>query len=163
MKLIYTITIGLLIYGCCDVKSPTVKNQTDLLNDTSLALLADTIIYDVVIKNPDPEDTWTAYCLKKLDYSQLVDNWFNRVYTGELTAYDDLTNLPMNIKEIKKIEDQSDFSRDKIGKIQFTESWNYNPNKTSIEKKTLAVALGYEVYDDEGNIRGYKPVFKIWF
>ncbi len=49
--------------------------------------VADTIIYQVIISNPNPEDTWTTRCLSGLNRKTLVDSIFRMVYDGKLTAY----------------------------------------------------------------------------
>ncbi len=124
--------------------------------------IADTIVYDVIIKNPNPHDNWTDECLKNLNKDQFVDILFESVYKKQATAYDVFSDNIITPDELKKLERKKDFSRNKIGKIQFTESWSYNDSIRSMSKKVISVALGYEIFDDEGSLIGHKPVFKIY-
>jgi hypothetical protein len=66
------------------------------------------------------------------------------------------------LSEVRSIEGQQDFDRSRIGKIQFTEKWYFDPLSKVLQKKTIAVALGYETYDENGEVRAYKPVFKVY-
>lgn len=71
------------------------------LNDSLAYLLADTISYGVVVRNPDSLDTWTEKCLNRLDLITMVDVLFEAVYDQRATAYDYYTNEPLSIKEVK--------------------------------------------------------------
>ncbi|MBN1596763.1 MAG: hypothetical protein JW894_00570 [Bacteroidales bacterium] len=125
-------------------------------------LIADTIIYDVVIRNPDQDDLWETERLKLLQHSRLVDSLFKMVYEEKVTAYDFFTNKVMKVMDVKKMEQEEGFTRDKIGKIQFTERWYFSSTNGLFQKEVISVVLGYEVEDDNGFIRGYKPVFKLF-
>ena len=48
--------------------------------------VADTIIYQVIISNPNPDDTWITSCLSGLNRKTLVDTIFSMVYNGRLIA-----------------------------------------------------------------------------
>ncbi len=126
-------------------------------------LVADTIIYDVIIKNADPEDTWQQHSLKRLNSGKLIDYLFEAVYEKNVSAIDYFTNKKIDPRKLRSIEKEEGFSRDMIGKIQFTESWYYNPARNVYHKKILSVVIGYETYDSDTILRGYKPVFKIDF
>ena len=83
------------------------------------------------------------------------------VYSQRAIAFDFDTNEKLTVKQVKQIEKKTGFSREKIGKIQFTESWYLNPDKVTITKKVSSLVLGYETYDSQGQFRGYLPVFRI--
>jgi len=34
-------------------------------------------VYDVVIRNPNPDDAWAAYCLSGINYAVLIDSLFD--------------------------------------------------------------------------------------
>lgn len=125
-------------------------------------MIVDTIIYDVMIKNPNPYDTWTDECLKNLNKEQFVNILFESVYKNQATAFDVLSESIITPAELKKLEKKKDFDRDKIGKMQFTESWFYNDSLRTMSKKVISVSMGYEILDDQGNLIGHKPVFKIF-
>lgn len=126
------------------------------------ALVADTIIYDVVIHNPNPEDQWTAECLKDLKHRALIDSLFALVYDGKMKAYDFFSKEVIKNKDLKQMESENGFSRDHIGKIQFTERWYFDKKSQQFQKEVLSLVLGYELFNQDGSLRGYKPVFKIY-
>mgnify|MGYP001324061354 CR=1 FL=1 len=140
-----------------------IKNTSDTINRQICTIIADTIIYDVIIKNPDTNDFWTKECLKYVKLDTFIDFIFNKIYKKEIIAFDIFTGQPLNIKEIKKIEKESDFNKKNIAKLQFTEKWLFDPYKNTFKKEIISISLGYEVKDKHGKIRGYKPLFKIKF
>ncbi len=140
-------------------KNPQV---VDLNSDATFTTISDTIINDVVIKNPDG-DEWTDYCLRNLDKETLVDEIFKAVYDGELTPYEFFHNTPLSIDDIKELEKDPDFSRELIAKVQFEEAWYYDKKNQKMMKKVHSIMLAYEIYNSLGEIRGYKPAFKVYF
>ncbi len=124
-------------------------------------MLADTISYPVVIKNPDPSDTWTTECLAPLDRKKLVDAVFDAVYSNKARAYNYFSNKPMSEKEIKALEATEEFSRDNVGKLQFWESWYFDEKEQIFTKKVHKILVAYEVFTDDGVLRNYKAAFYI--
>jgi hypothetical protein len=98
-----------------------------------------------------------------VNHSALIDSLFDLVYNKKLIAYDVFENKALSVSEVKSIEKQSDYSRDRIGKIQFAEKWYFNSSSQELQKHLLSIALGYETYDENGGVRAYKPVFKLFF
>jgi len=137
--------------------SPTVVNT----GIPSGIEVADTIIYQVIISNPNPDDTWTTSCLSGLRRKALVDSIFNMVYTGKLTPVNRETHEKLTLKQLKDMEKADGFSRDKIGMIQFTEAWYLDPATRAMTKKVLAMDLGYDYYTSEGDLVGYKSLFRV--
>lgn len=142
-----------------DQNKPQIVNLGDKNN---FQVIADTIVNDVVIKNPD-EDEWTDYCLRKLDKTTLVNEIFKSVYDGKLIPYEFFHNKPLTINDIKDLEKDPEFSRDKIAKVQFEEAWYYDPVNQKMTKKVHSIMFAYEVYNSLGDIKGYKPAFKVYF
>ena len=124
-------------------------------------LIADSITYDVVIKNPDPYDQWTDECLQNLDKKNLVDYIFEAIYQGKVIAYNYFEDTPLSVKQVKALEESEEFSRDQIAKIQFIEEWVLDKENFAFTKKVKSIMLGYEVYNLDGEIRGYKAAFKV--
>lgn len=151
-----------LLYGCTrrqpQVSQPEVRPQQD---SGTGHLMADTIIYDVIIHNTNPDDLWTEETLQYLRHEALIDSLFELVYQQKVLAYDYFEKKPLKIKEIKKIENEEGFSRDNIGKIQFTERWYFDSANQRFKKEVLSVVLGYDLINSDGTLRGHKPVFKI--
>jgi hypothetical protein len=125
-------------------------------------LIADTIIYDVIIKNPNPDDIWTEQCLGYFRRDEFVSQLFKAVYDERAEAYDFITGKKMSPRDLRKFEKTEDFGRDKIGKIQFAEVWYFDADKLTMDKRILYMILGYEVMGDNSEIIGYKPVFRIY-
>ncbi|MCT4590806.1 MAG: hypothetical protein N4A71_23485 [Carboxylicivirga sp.] len=136
-------------------------NSTATHTEISGACVADTIIYPVLIKNADPYDTWTEQCLSRLERDKLVNQLFNAVYKHKAKAYNYTTNEELSIADIKEIEEQDDFSRDKVAKVQFWESWHFDEEQLIMTKKVQAILLAYEYLSEEGELRGYKAAFYI--
>jgi hypothetical protein len=124
--------------------------------------VADTIIYDVVIRNTNPYDTWIEKSLGRLKHDKLIDSIFSLVYEQGVKAYDYFSGEELTSKQIHSRENEKGFSREHIGKIQFTEAWYFNNKTRTLKKEVISIALGYELYGDSGELRGYKPVFKVY-
>jgi hypothetical protein len=161
-KFLISIATIALCYSCKETPSKIEITNTEISIDSlKLATYADTIVCDMVVKNPDKEDVWTEECLKKLKRQSLIDTIFNEVYNGKLLAYDYETAKPLSIKEVKRIEETSGYSREIIGKFQFREAWFYDNKNHTLIKKVQSIIFGYETYDDKGFVKGYKPLFKV--
>ncbi len=164
--IVYLIMLCLILsYLSCKEERREAKQyyEADKYKVDSLVknLIADTIIYDVIIKNPDPDDKWTEKCLAHFDRKSFIDQLFDAVYNKHAIAYDFFSGEKITPGGLKRIERSRDFDREKIGKIQFSESWYYDSLNLVMEKKIISLVLGYELYGDNGEIIGYKPVFKI--
>jgi hypothetical protein len=154
----------LLLLSCNrDPGTTTIVGEVDRelpagLSDT---LMAPLITYSVIVKNPDPEDTWTAECLQYLDMQGFINEIFSGIYEGRIQPIHYHEKRPMALKEIEELEKNPKFARENIGKIQFVESWDYDPNRQSFVKKVKSVMLAYELYDLEGRVRGYSAAFEV--
>ncbi|HJZ38921.1 MAG TPA: hypothetical protein VJ203_00980 [Bacteroidales bacterium] len=124
-------------------------------------VIADTITYDVIIRNPDPGDTWRARCLSRLNHKALIDSIFDLVYTGRALAFNLETWEKLTPRQIKDIEEEQGFSRDNIGMIQFTEAWYLDPVNNTMTKEVLSMVLGSDFYNAGGELFGHKPVFRV--
>ena len=150
------------MFSSCNSNPTNDLNKANPIEDSNYILIADTIINDVVIKNPD-KDEWTDYCLRNLDKNNLVNELFELVYSGKLVPYNFFHDTPMTIKEVKEIENEPNYSRDNVAKVQFEESWNFDSNNQKMMKKVHSIMIAYELYTSEGKVKGYKPIFKVYF
>jgi hypothetical protein len=152
-----------LSFGC--THKPTIESKypskirVDSLYGT---VVADSIIYDVIIHNPNPEDPSTTEYIKDFNQKSLIDSLFDLVYSEKDTAYDLFTNEVLKVIDLKKMESDSGYSREHIGKIQFTERWFFDKSSKQFKKEVLSLVLGYEIMNQDSTLRGYKPVFKIY-
>ncbi|MEN8121339.1 MAG: hypothetical protein ABFS35_13385 [Bacteroidota bacterium] len=170
-NLMLAITFLLFINSCKDeateqkeeISIPPAKKgsfyETDLNKGNSI-VIADTIIYDVVIKNALPEDEWQEFRLKNVDRAAIANIIFNAIYNGKLTAYDYQNENPMTIDQVKELE--KEYIRDKVAKIQFIEEWYFNEEKMKMGKRVNEIMLAYELNNPDGEIRGYKAGVKVY-
>ncbi|NJO87705.1 MAG: hypothetical protein HC831_01165 [Chloroflexia bacterium] len=121
------------------------------LNSSNAVVLADTIAYDVTIKNPDPEDNWTEEDLKGMDELALANIVLNAIYNGRLTAYDFQTEEPMTIEQVKELE--AEYTRDNVGRMRFIEEWYFDEKNLQFGKRVNAIMLAYERLNNEGEAR----------
>ena len=161
---LYLVSLTVISLWQCNSNCPdtTDKEVVYVDNIKPGQIIADTITYDVIIKNFDTTQVWQEEFLKNLDRSLLIDSIFAGVYTGRFTPYDFFSGKEMSLRELRNMENEAWFSRKAIGKIQFSEIWYLNENSKNIEKKVISMVLGIEQFDNHGNLRGHKPVFKIY-
>ncbi len=125
-------------------------------------ILADTISYGVIIKNKDTTNKWQKKWLKNLKKEKFINQIFNKIYSGELTPYSYFDEEQLSVEDIKSLEEEKEFNRNKIGKLQFKEIWYWNPEKTKMTKEVYSIMFAYERYNSDGSFRGYKPAFKVY-
>lgn len=162
-NLLAAIAVLCLLYACCPAEEKTSADANS--PDSSISdglVIADTIIYDVIVSNPNPEDVWTEDCLKSLNMSTLIDELFEKIYSEEMIAYDFYTHTAMRVSDVQYIESAPEFSREKIGKIQFSEKWILSEGSQEFQKEIISMVLGYELYNTAGEVRGYRPIFKLY-
>ena len=146
----------------CAKKETTLPEAAHTASDPALGLIvADTITYDVVITNADPENTWDEERLRGLDHKALIDNIFNMIYAGKADVYDYNTKNKLDGRDIEKIEQEPDYDRSQIGMIQFTEIWYLDPEKGDLTKRVHSMVLGYNYYTSDGALFGHSPMFRI--
>lgn len=163
MKAIVYSFFIILAYSC--IRNPETVNEQVVplsLSEITGHVIADTIIYDVLIKAANPDDEWENQRLRNLNHRAFIDSIFNLVYNKDIIAYDVFENKALSVSEVRSIENHNDYTRDRIGKIQFTERWNFDPSNQELQKQVISIALGYETYAEDGEVRAYKPIFKIY-
>jgi len=159
LKLTYLISILLLFIYSCQQNSDkkiNISNKTE-----EYLVIADTIINDIMLKAAE-NDEWAEYSLRKLDKLRLVNEIFDLVYEGKLTPYEFFSETPLTIEDIKQLERDPEFSRDKIAKVQFEEGWYFDPVSLKMTKRVHSIMLAFEIYNNQGEIKGYKPAFKVY-
>lgn len=123
--------------------------------------IANQIIYDVIVKNPDPGDEWTEKCLMGLKREELVDFIFEGIYEKRFKAFDIFNDKAIPAGTIRKMEEGGEFTRDQVSKIQFVEDWYADPEDYSMFKRVTEVRLGLEHIDGFGMHIGHNPLFKV--
>ena len=158
-KLTYLLSVLLILFYSCQQNQDTkltIANQTE-----EYLVIADTIINDIMLKAAE-NDEWAEYSLRKLDKLRLVNEIFDLVYEGKLTPYEFFSETPLTIEDIKQLERDPEFSRDKIAKVQFEEGWYFDPVSLKMTKRVHSIMLAFEIYNNQGEIKGYKPAFKVY-
>ncbi|SMO86426.1 hypothetical protein SAMN06265379_110138 [Saccharicrinis carchari] len=145
----------LCLLGCED------KKQEVSSGDMNSTAWADTIIYEVLISNPNPLDEWATTKVKDVQHKKMVDDLFDMIYSGKKKAYHYYTNKALSIEDIKAMEADERYTRNRIGKLQFTETWRYNKNNLILKKQIHSILLAYELYNEANELRGYKAAFYI--
>ena len=146
-----------------DYVAPAVKTGAfyeTALNEDNSVIIADTIIYSVVTKNPNPEDDWTEYCLHRVDQEALANIIFNAIYNGRLTAYDYYNDEPMSIEAVRTFEKEN--PRNKIANVQFVEEWYFDEKNLKMGKRVNAIMLAYELRNNKDEVKGYKAGVKVY-
>ena len=171
---------GILLFSCTGREQrKTAQGTTGKDPETSLAagevaeptpdaenagqsiLAADKIVYDVEIINPYPDDLWTTECLESLDHEALVDFVFTGIYSGEFSAFDIFEGTAIPARRIKKMEENGEFSRDRIGKFQFQEEWALDMETMSFTKKVTEIRMGLQKFNEAGELTGYAPLLRV--
>ena len=148
----------LLLISCTRQKGESMQ-ASDVQNGS--LQVADQIIYDVIIKNPDPGDEWTEKCLAGLNRGELVDFIIDGIYNDRFRAYDIFNDKLIPVRTIRKMEKDGEFTRNQVSKIQFVEDWYLDPEGSSMSKRVTEVRLGLEHFDGFGMHLGHNPLFKV--
>ncbi|HLW07271.1 MAG TPA: hypothetical protein VKY45_06885 [Marinilabiliaceae bacterium] len=154
--------IYLFVSGCNKTSERTIIIHSPLEISTE-NIIADTIIYSVIIRNFDKNDTWAEERLKYTQADKIISTIFDNAYEGKFQVFDYYTNTPLSIEQIKSLESSEEFSRDLIQELQFEEIWFMNDQVDWFHKEVLSINMGYAVYNSDGTQRGLKPVFRFRF
>jgi len=154
IKLMIPFVFALICLVGCENKEASTH-----ISNNQLKVWADTITYDVLIHNPDSLNNWESNKVKHVKQKELVNDLFELIYSGKKKAYHYYTNEKLSTSDIKELEQDPRFDRDKVGKLQFKETWLFSQNYSDIHKEIHEILLAYEIYDDSGNLRGYKAAF----
>jgi hypothetical protein len=148
-----------LLVSCNGQKGPEDPHASGV--QTGSLQLADQIVYDVIIKNPDPGDEWMEKCLGGLKRGELVDYIFAGLYNDRFRAYDIFNDELIPARTIRQMEETGEFTRDQVSKIQFVEDWYADPENYSLTKRVKEIRLGVEHTDGFGMHLGHNPLFKV--
>ncbi|NBC82084.1 MAG: hypothetical protein GVY19_01755 [Bacteroidetes bacterium] len=144
---------------------PVVSEKVDSLSantGNNEIIIANPIVYDVIIENLNKDDLWQEESLKNFSRQLLVNQYFQAVYNGEIEAYDLFTDQKMSREELKEFEQTVEFDRSKVGKIQFYEQWYLDTTTYQLRKQVKELVFGYHKLTTDSVMVGYKPVFRIY-
>lgn len=171
MKKYILFSILILMLGACNQKKTG-------------ELITEKIQYDVIIKPDNLDSDWWVNNLEGSKREKFVLALMDDVLNHKINAFDFFTDEPLSYERIEHLKgyqdtilfqqpeppysdtlmvvDHSIEYRD-ITKVRFLESWSYNGTDIrTMEKKIIGIAPMIENYDEEGNLRGYEPLFWIY-
>jgi len=142
------------------------------------------IQYDVSIKNGNPDIDWWIDNIEGSYRDKLVSMLLTNALNGEIDVYDYFTNNKLTDNELAYIRGRTDtillqspdppyndttmiveqkLEYNDITRVRFLEEWTYDGNDVrTMEKNIIAIAPLLENYDENGNFRGYQPLFWIY-
>lgn len=152
--------------------------------DTEKNTVTKRIQYDVFIQNPDPDMDWWVQNLEGSNREKLVSDILTRVREGKVKAYDFLTYKAYTVDEIaammKRVDSISverstppydlvdtvlvtEIRMADITKLRFLEEWKMDDKTLEFSKKVAGICPLVERHTDSGELRGYKPLFWVFF
>jgi len=156
------------------------SSETDIKN---AELLTERIQYDVDIKSPHVELDWWVQNIEGAKRENLINLILDKVYAGEVVAFNYWGDIipPDDVKAIGYRNDTlimpSSFppyedslvvinerlKKHDITRLRFMEEWYIEPRSLLISKKVLGMALLMSDYDADGEFRGYRLLFWMYF
>jgi hypothetical protein len=172
------LTFAILI-GLNSCKNSTKNSSTE----PNKNLVTERIQYEVSIKTPDPDYDWWVQNIEGSKRESFVKKILDAAMEGKVKAYDSFGTLlsPKEVKEtggkndtivtkkqsapfgdsIVVINNQLDIQ--KIYKLSFIEEWSMDPATLKFEKRILGFAPLTEKREENGDIRGFRPLFWVYF
>jgi hypothetical protein len=171
--LIVAILVFSMFMTSCQNNDDAVKN-----------IVTKRIQYDVSIHNTDPEMDWWVQNIEGSNREKLVKDILDRVTSGKVKAYDFLSCKPFTADEIKSMMKRVDtisverstppydlvdtvlvteIRLSDITKLRFLEEWSINEKSLVFTKKVAGLCPLVERRTDSGELRGYKPLFWVFF
>lgn len=142
------------------------------------------IQYDVLIRNTEPDMDWWVQNIEGSNREMLVKNIIKQVTEGKVKAYDFLSYTPFTTDEIKTMMKRidsisverstppydlvdtvmiSEIRLSEIVKLRFLEEWSMNEKTLAFTKKVAGICPMAERLTETGEVRGYKPLFWVFF
>ncbi len=166
---------GFIFFSSC-------KNEKEKADKDSKTI-TERIQYDVIIKSPDPELDWYSQNLEGIKREEFVKMIIDAATEGKVKSYDYFYKF-LTPEELKKsfikidtisVQNlanpniyrdtiiKSELNLQEITKIRFLEEWKMNPENLNFTKRILGIMLMKENYGDSLELRGYSPLFWVYF
>jgi len=147
-------------------------------------LVTKRIQYDVSIRNSDPELDWWVQNVEGSSREKLISDILRQVSEGKVKSYDFLTCNPITTDEIKSMLKRvdtisverstppydlvdtvlvSEIRPGDITRLRFLEEWSMNEKTLAFTKKITGICPMVERHSDSGELRGYRPLFWVFF
>lgn len=157
---ILTYIILFITLGSCTQQQPSHNAQVSRSVTGNCTVLADSIIYDVLLAPSDSTNSWENYCLSGIHQQKLIDYIFDGIYSGRFKAYDFINDKELKIKDIRKIEKSEGYSRDLITKIQFREAWHVD-SAGVFNKRIIGLTLGIAKFSSQRTFLGHSALLRV--
>ncbi|HPD95823.1 MAG TPA: hypothetical protein PLA24_07995 [Tenuifilaceae bacterium] len=154
---VFALCALLNLFSC---KPQNGNSSKPIFDNAENIIIADTITYNFDLKVIDSTDYWQIESLKNLKRDLLVNYLFTEFYKGAFAAYSFPDNETLTFEDVKRIEKEDFFSRDKISMIQFKERWFIN-KQGALVKEPISYTLGIETYSKQNTFLGYKPLLTL--
>jgi hypothetical protein len=149
---------------------------------SDLTIITQRIQYDVPIKSPNPEYDWWVQNIEGSQREDFVNMIFEAAYSGKVRTYD-YFNHPLTPEQVRQIGYRRDtitmqrpvppytlfdtvieakLDLRLITRIRFLEEWTIDKKHFKIVKNILGIAPLMENYSENGELRGYMPLFWIY-
>ncbi len=153
-------------------------------SDAGKNIVTKRIQYDVQIRNSDLDMNWWVQNIEGSSREKLLKNIITQVTSGEVKAYDFLTCKPFTADEIKSMMKRVDtisverstppydlvdtvlvteIRLSDITRLRFLEEWSMDNKTLVFTKKVAGICPLVERLTDSGELRGYKPLFWVFF
>lgn len=147
-------------------------------------LVTKRIQYDVFIVSPDPEFDWWVQNIEGSGRETFVKNILSGASSGKVKVFDFFTYKPLAAEDIKNILRRVDtialenpdpphelrdtvlvkeIGTHDISKVRFMEEWYMNKESLVFSKKVIGICPLVEVFTENGDFKGNKPLFWVFF
>ena len=145
-------------------------------------IITERIVYDVCIKNTDPNADWWDNSLPGPYRDKLISRMMGDATSGKVAVFSAI-GKKLSIDEIRVIGTETisatfqradppcdsydtiisqELDLRNVTRIRFLEEWRFDGKNHMIGKKILGMAPMTESYDPDGNLRGYEALFWIY-
>ncbi len=152
--------------------------------DKKTEFITQRIQYDVLIKSPDADMDWWVQNIEGLTRETLIKDLIEAALQGKVQTFDPFSLSLNTAEQVKNIGARYETVRMQrsaepyeyydtlilkslsihdITKIRFLEEWTLNRKEMKIDKNILGIAPVAENYDESGILRGYMPLFWIFY
>ena len=154
--LLMALFASLVLSSCESSGNQNLNSESPSLGEA----ISKPITYEVLVKNPDIDDEWQTQCLENTNIKLMAKDILKAVNSGKLKAYDYYDEHLLSISEVKTILKKNG-KQNNIGNIQFQEEWYWDKDNLQLHKKVKSLMFGYEIFDENGKVRGYRASFVV--
>jgi hypothetical protein len=161
---VLTAVIALVLTVSCRNKTAATSAITGSVsaNDTAgLILVGKNMITDIVLKPDTLGDPWEVEKVKGFNGTKMFRALFDHIYDEKVSVFDCREDRILKKSEIKALEKEFDSDLSRIGKIQFTEDWYFDPDKNLMVKKIRSVSFGFAMGASGDMAARYKALFRL--